>query len=223
MSSEADKEYLLYLSNKVDEMIPMDHRQYLIQLRESGFHPGVIYDIGACVTTWAKAAKEVWPDAQVVLFEAFDKLAFLYEGYQYHIGVLSDVDGKTVRFYQHDTMCTGNSYYREMCSHVYQDDTYVEKTTIRLDSVVAQRGFPMPDLVKIDVQGSEMDVIKGGQATLSHTKHLIVEMQHHPYNEGAPLVGETLPIVESLGFKCVAPKFCSGGYDADYGFINTRT
>jgi hypothetical protein len=37
--------------------------------------------------------------------------------------------------------------------------------------------------------------------------------------EGAPLVGETLPFIESLGFKCVAPRFSDNGSDADYGFI----
>jgi hypothetical protein len=50
-------------------------------------------------------------------------------------------------------------------------------------------------------------------------QQLIVEMQHVDYNLGAPKVHETLPYIESLGFKCVAPRFCGNtNVDADYGF-----
>lgn len=222
MASDSNKYYLSFLSTLVSDMVPEDHRKYLVQLKESGFNPKVIYDIGACVTTWTQAAKEVWPDAHFILFEAFEGIEFLYTGYDYHLGVLSDADDSTVKFYQHDMICTGNSYYREMFSDVYNDDSYVVKPTKRLDTVVSMRGFPLPDLVKIDVQGSEMDVIKGAQETLKHAKHLIVEMQHHQYNQGAPLVQDTKPFIESIGFECIAPMFCGGGYDSDYGFINTR-
>lgn len=93
-------------------------------------------------------------------------------------------------------------------------------STKRLDTVVKDRGFPPPDLVKIDVQGSERDVIEGGVGALSHAKHLVVEMQHEEYNKGAPTVVETLPFIESLGWKCVAPLFCKNqGPDGDYGFV----
>jgi hypothetical protein len=81
------------------------------------------------------------------------------------------------------------------------------------------REFPLPDLVKIDVQGSEQDVIQGGIKTLANANHLIVEMQKVEYNKGAPLVSETLPWIESRGWKCVAPLFADNGADGDYGFV----
>ena len=95
---------------------------------------------------------------------------------------------------------------------------YIEKVCKTLDTVVRERGFPKPDFIKIDVQGAEQDVIRGALETMKSVQHLIVEMQCVHYNEGAPLVGETLPFIESLGFTCVAPKFSDNGPDADYGF-----
>jgi hypothetical protein len=83
---------------------------------------------------------------------------------------------------------------------------------------VEENDFPLPDLVKIDVQCSEKYIIAGGLNTISHAKHLIVELQSIEYNEGAPNVDETLPYIESLGWKCTAPLFCNNGPDGDYGF-----
>lgn len=92
--------------------------------------------------------------------------------------------------------------------------------TKKLDTVVAERGFPLPDLVKIDVQGSEKDVVEGGIKTLSQAQRLIIEMQKVPYNENAPLVTETLPYIETvLNTKCIDPLFCDNGPDGDYGFM----
>ena len=67
------------------------------------------------VLHWTKAAKEIWPDATFVLFDAFAEAEFLYEGYQYHMGVLSDEE-KEVDFYQNEYQPGGNSYYREIGS-----------------------------------------------------------------------------------------------------------
>jgi hypothetical protein len=92
-----------------------------------------------------------------------------------------------------------------------------------LDTIVKNRNFPSPDFMKLDVQGSELDIIKGSIKTLKSVKHLIVEMQHLQYNDEAPLVNKTLPLIESLDFKCVAPAFSSSIVDGDYGFMKLPT
>jgi hypothetical protein len=142
----------------------------------------------------------------------------LYTDYDYHVGILSDEDDKTLRFYQNEYLPGGNSYYKENNDRVFPPDVFIEKVSKKLDTVVPEKSFPLPDLIKIDVQGAEKDLIHGAAETLKSVQHLIVEMQCVNYNDKAPLVGETLPYIESLGFKCVAPKFSDNGPDADYGF-----
>lgn len=204
---------------------PQAQYNYLVYLKNSGFEPKVVYDIGCCVMEFTKTILEIWPTANVVLFDAFDKAEFLYKesGLPYHVGVLSDTDGKVVKFYQHDTIPFGNSYYREIGSpsNIFPPDSYKMYTTHKLDSVVRDLHFPLPDLVKIDVQGSERDVIQGGLETMKHAKHLIVEMQHIEYNEGAPLVGETLPWIEKNGWQLIAPSFSKNYADSDFGFVRS--
>jgi FkbM family methyltransferase len=187
-------------------------------LRRLDFEPKVIYDIGSCVLHWTRTAKKVFPDAKYVLFDAWEPAEKLYTGYDYHIGVLGNAD-RDVTFYQNDTMPYGNSYYREIGTDVFPESTGRSKRMRRLDDIVKERHFPLPDLVKIDVQGAERDVIQGGFETLKHAKYLILEMQHTNYNEGAPHFDETGPWLESLGWKCIAWRFASGSaqnVDADY-------
>jgi hypothetical protein len=195
-----------------------DHVKYLKKLKSEGLEPKVIYDIGSCVLHWTNEAKNIWTDAKYVLFDAFEPAEFLYEGYDYHIGVLSD-SNKTVEWWQNDMMPGGNSYYREIGrTDFFTDGMNTMRPTKTLDEVVKERGFPPPDFIKIDVQGSEMDILKGATETLKSVKDLVVELQHSEYNKGAPQVQESLPFIESLGFKCVAPMFAYNGPDADYHF-----
>ena len=186
------------------------------------FEPRVIYDIGASVLHWTVAAQEMWPDADIILFDASDALDRLYEGRRHWLGVLSDRDGRQVEFYENLLYPAGSSYYREVPGakgDLFPVGTQTVRTARALDSVVRERGFPPPDLVKIDVQGAERDVMIGGMATLARAERLIVEMQHEVYNQGAPMVGDTLPWVESLGWQCDASLFSNNGADGDYGFV----
>jgi len=207
------------------ESIPEDHVNYLKSLKDSGFEPTIIYDIGACVLHWSKVARKIWPNAIILAFDASTSVEFLYNKKHvddYSIGVLTDEDDKELTFYQHDIHQGGNSYYKEIgakhSSLLFNKNTAYKRTGMTLDTIVSKRDFPLPDLVKIDVQGAEKDIIKGGVNTIKNCKHLIVEMQREQYNEGAPLVDETLPYIESIGFNCIAPLFCNNGVDGDYGF-----
>jgi FkbM family methyltransferase len=207
-----------------DYDIPTEHVNHLKYLKSTGFEPKVIYDIGSCVLHWTNQAKKLWPDAKFILFDAFSPAEFLYEGYDYHVGVLSDKDDHVVKFYQNDYKPGGNSYYREIGSNngkYFPENVYIEKKTKRLDTIVKERGFPLPDFVKIDVQGAEVDVISGGVNTIKNASRLIVELQHTEYNLGALTSNKSLPLIESmLNFKCSHPLFTNNGPDGDYGFVN---
>ena len=205
------------------DCLPSNHFNYLVKLKESGFEPKVIYDIGSCVLHWTNKAKLLWPEAKIILFDAFREAEFLYSNYDYHMGVLCDQDQREVRFYKNVDYPGGNSYYREVGyenGKLFPKENYTVEIGMTLDTVVKTRQFPLPDLIKIDVQGSEKDILSGGVETLSNATQLICEMQHTNYNDGAPKVSETLPYIESLGWTCVAPMLQNNGPDADYGFKN---
>jgi FkbM family methyltransferase len=205
-----------------DRVLDDTHVNHLRKLKQNGFQPRVIYDIGACVTEWACAAKNIWPDATVYCFEAYDPLECVLRnsGFPYYMVVLGNEDDKEVKFYQNTTWITGNSYYREIGSpgNFFSPSSFVVKHMRRLDTLRNEYVIPFPDLIKIDVQGAERDVLDGGSETIRYAKHMVVEMQHTVYNEGAPMVSETLPWIEGLGWRCTEPLFHTTGFDGDYGF-----
>lgn len=56
----------------------------------------------------------------------------------------------------------------------------------QLDLLVAQAGLPPPDFVKIDVEGAELAVLRGGAATLArHRPDLLIEI--HPQADASAL------------------------------------
>jgi len=221
MSNITLNQHLAFISN--NESIPQNHINFLINLKNNGFEPKVIYDIGSCVLHWTNIAKQIWPDAKIYLFDAFEPAEFLYSGYEYYIGVLSDEDNKSIKFFQNDYLPGGNSYYREIgCENgkYFPIDNFIEKKTKTLDTIIREKKWPNPDFIKIDTQGSEIDILLGGKNTIKHAKKMIIELQHMQYNENALLSKDSIPIIENLGWKCTAPLFQNNGADGDYCFDN---
>lgn len=210
----------------VQDKFPIDHVKHLQSLKAKGFEPKVIYDIGSCVLHWTREAKRLWPDAQIILFDAYEKVEFLYTGYDYYIGVLTNEDNKPVEFYQNDYFPGGNSYYKEIGSpsadKLFNTSHLCKKLGFTLDTIVKGKKFPLPDLIKMDVQGAEADIIEGASHTLEICKYLIVELQTEQYNKDAPLANESIKRIEKAGFKCTDPLFCNNGPDGDYGFTNKK-
>lgn len=223
-SVNATRDRLRNLGNQ--RLLPHDHVMKLTELKNNGFSPKVVYDIGACVLHWTNEARRVWPDAEYVAFEAMDSSEFLFaeQGMQYQMGVLSDRDGIEVDFYQNDYHPGGNSYYKENEEINPQAPDYFNDThrrtliTAKLDTVVAQRRFPKPDLIKMDVQGAELDVLKGAISTLKTAKHVILELQVVEYNKGAPLCNTVIDYMYQQGFDCMGI-FSNNGPDGDYHFV----
>jgi FkbM family methyltransferase len=203
-----------YLYNSLK--IPKEHIDYLYHMN---IDPKVVYDLGASVLHWAREAKTVWPSSDIILFEAMQEVKNLYEnhGYKkYSLGVVSDIDGKKVKFYQklHDP--GGNSYYKEN-TNFFQEEHVIEKISMTLDTLMEINKFPLPDLIKMDIQGAEMDVLRGAKQCLTSCKDVILELQHVEYNIGAPNRDKVIQYMDELGFDLIS-NFTLTNVDGDYHF-----
>ena len=217
------KDHLTKLGNQ--RLIPRAHVDFLIDLRDAGVSPKVIYDIGACVLHWTNEARRIWPQADYCVFDAMDSVEFLYQeqNLKYHIGVLSDSE-RVVNFYQNDDYPGGNSYYLENADInaeaplVFNEQHRRCLRTETLDSVVLGGNFPLPDLIKIDTQGAELDILRGAEYCLSRCNHVILELQVVEYNKGAPLRDTVIEYMATKGFECRG-LFSDNGPDGDYYFV----
>jgi hypothetical protein len=137
-------------------------------------------------------------------------------GDEYVISVLSNVDGKIVDFYENSENPGGNSYYLETTG-AFNDTHKKSKMTITLDTIIEHNGWELPDLIKIDVQGAEIDVLKGAKKSLKNCNDIILEAQHTNYNDGAPKFEEVKDYLEDIGFALVST-ICKNNNDGDYHF-----
>lgn len=215
---------ILNLSHQ--QLMPRSHINYINSVKD--ITPTVIYDVGSNVLHWHKVAKQVWPDSRIICFDALQEVEVLYKDIEFENCVLSDVNDKVVNFYYSLVFPGGSSYYKENTQiNPHADAIYPESQkrtlkTITLDTLIANRQYPFPDLVKMDVQGSELDILKGARLCISHTKDVILELQTVDYNKGAPKALEVISYMKSIGFICVAEQFSKNKYDADYHFKNER-
>lgn len=209
-------------------MIPPAHKDFLQKLcTESLVSPKVIYDIGACILHWTTAAQTIWPSASYYLFDGFVEAEPLWKrsGLPFYGGVLSDTE-KELAFYVNRDFPGGNSYYKEIgsphSSRLFPEDSKRIVKTTTLDAIRREKGWPLPDLVKMDVQGAELDIYRGAKETLHQCQHLILELQHKQYNQGAPLAFDVIHELHKDGWELLAPLFTVSEFDGDYCFINTR-
>lgn len=168
------------------------------------FEPKSILDIGANVGQFYKESMMVFPNAYYYLIEGNrsceDVLRTL--GVDYSITLLSDV-AKQVDFYirKNEPRCTGNSIYRENTSFYDDDQIIIEKKqTKTISNIFLNKTF---DLIKIDVQGSEIDIINGGIDIFKKAKGILMEISLVEYNINSPAKEFVYEYMDNLGFKPV--------------------
>ena len=174
------------------------------------FVPRVFYDIGANDPFFFEGQqvvfKPIMPTTQFYLFEAMKKHepALIRSGEPYALVLLGETDGAAKTFYEskHYAPGTGDSYYKERTA-AYDPDALIATThvTRRLDSVTAERNWPLPDFIKLDTQGSELDILRGAAKCLAATRGLQIECNVRNYNEGGVLLPEVISFAAAAGFR----------------------
>jgi hypothetical protein len=72
---------------------------------------------------------------------------------------------------------------------------------VTLDGLIAAGEFPVPDLIKIDVQGFELEVLRGSMRCLGRSDLFIVETSfNHPLGE-RPSYYRVVELMEAYGYR----------------------
>jgi FkbM family methyltransferase len=172
-----------------------DMRLTLQNLRRSGFSPSTVIDVGASDTSWSRSVAEIWPDARFILFEPNPAmkdqcLAFCGPRHVFFDCAVSD--------------CNGSSGFEVEGSNsrLTEASTKLRVSVVTLDAALQDSDVTGPVLLKIDVQGEDLNVVKGGESyVLPRTSVVIIELSLIPLNPIAPGMGEAIARLESAGFR----------------------
>jgi FkbM family methyltransferase len=146
--------------------------QFVIQ---KNLHQVVALDVGANLGNWSSALLEVIPTSKIVAFEpskaAFDQLNQRFENFSSinceNIALGSE--NKKATLFSNKSASGWASLTERRLDHFGVDFSQTEDTTVQtLDHWIANsENLPLPNILKMDVEGHELDVLIGAKQSLN--------------------------------------------------------
>jgi FkbM family methyltransferase len=181
-------------------------RDFLRFLDAKGFKCKTIFDIGAFKGQWTEEALEVFPDAGVLMFEPLkktkdilDKFCAEHEGARWFntaLGKRSGTGKFIVKPSGSGSYCTKKSFKKIPAAYEQQ---VVEMWA--LNDLIKTKKIALPELVKIDVQGFELEVLKGASKLFGKTEVFILEVSLYKFlGPHHPLFSDILSYMDRKGY-----------------------
>jgi len=193
-----------------------------LQIIKKYFTPNSILDIGANVGQFYDLCQQHFPKASVLSIEANILCYYaLKKRNPNSIIKLLDKKQRISHFFlnKDNMLSTGSSIYRELTKFFdFENSKCISLRTDTLDNILPHQTF---DLIKLDTQGSEIDILNGGKRILKRCKGIIIEVSHKPYNLGAPLSYEVVNFMLDNNFllkETLATN--SKCHQSDFFFVN---
>jgi len=172
-----------------------------LSLLKDKMNPEYIFDIGCGHGEWFLKCNEFFPHAKYLLFDGNklndNKLSLLkkkYSNFSYKICLLSD-SVKKLNFFN---MGYGSSVYEEKTNFPRKAESIVSST---LENELANlRLTSNNNIIKLDVQGSEIDVLKGLNKHIKLFETIILETSVKEYNKDAPLFIDVINFMNEKGY-----------------------
>jgi FkbM family methyltransferase len=173
----------------------------LAHIKKLGFEPETIIDVGAADGT--PTLYGIFPDAYHFaiepLFENENALKELKKKYKldYLITAVGSYEGN-IKFNVHTDHLEGSSLLKEQVSEF--DGIEREVPIQSLNKIRKDFKLKGPYLLKIDTQGSELDILKGCSEILNETEYIILEMSFFEFYKGQPIIEDIILFLKEKGF-----------------------
>lgn len=149
-------------------------------IKKMGFSPNHIFDIGANHGTWTRETLTYFPDAYFTLVEpqewlkpSFQDLLDANSKIAYHaVGAGSENGSFKFTIVDRDDSCSFRYTEEEAYKLGYKQ---VDVPIITLNDLVKSNNLPIPDIVKIDAEGLDIEVLKGAFELFGKTEIFMVE------------------------------------------------
>jgi FkbM family methyltransferase len=185
------------------------------RLKRAGILPGTVIDLGANVGQFAVAAAHLFDGAQICSIEPDPRTADrlrknLRDVKQAEIFAVAvgDSPGTAEFFVNRDSQVSSMLSLGRDRINSFPQSTVVEKITIpvtTLDILFQDKPLAGPILVKIDVQGFEDRVIRGGKGFLAKVDWVLIEVSFANLYEGERDFNEISGLMAAQGFRFLRP------------------
>lgn len=174
------------------------------------YKPGAVFDIGANEGQFAVLVRTILPDVPIYSFEPLEDCFRVVEkfllnngpgqAFQFALGETSEsILFHRNRFTPSSSLLPMKQLHKD--EFPQSDKTVQEQIQIRrLDEIVSEIEFVGPLVVKVDVQGYEDRVIRGGQDTFRQAHAVILELTSYPLYEDQATFPAVHQQMTELGF-----------------------
>jgi FkbM family methyltransferase len=180
----------------IPSMRHLDMGKRLEHMAGLGFQPETIVDVGAAEGTWSRMAARIWPNAHLIGFEPnptneakLERTRRQLPQFAYHLCFLGAESGRVT----YADRGAQTSLYTEALGN----DEAEMRT---LDACYEAELFPQPQLLKLDVQGYELEVLKGGQRVLSGCEAVLAEVSFFRFHPEMPTADDVIAYLKERGF-----------------------
>jgi len=182
-----------------------DMRPFLEYCRWLGFRPQSIVDVGANRGEWSRMAADVFPDAEFLLVEPQREMAeplatLTRSSPRFRLAAVAAgaEDGEGIQTIWDDL--EGSSFLPPVDPDALTRGGQRRTPIRRLDGLLAEWGR-VPDLVKLDVEGFELEVLAGAPSIFGTTELLVLETSLYRFHEGQPLLREIVDFLAGRGYE----------------------
>lgn len=176
----------------------------LEQARNVGFSPATVIDVGAAYGSFALLCHNVFPDAKYILVEPLEEYKPFMQAAtrsisnaEYILAAATAESGEVI-INVHPDLVGSSLYLEDEDSNVNGVPRTVR--AIALDCLVQDGEANVPFLLKIDVQGAELDVLSGAEEILRGTEYVLLEVSFFEFLSGGPQFYDVVTFMKSRGF-----------------------
>jgi len=176
----------------------------LSHARNIGLAPATVLDVGAAYGAFALSCQSIFPNARYLLIDPLVE----YETYlQNVVAIMAKAEYVLCAATASSGQVTINVHPdlvgSSMCLEREESDVNGVPRTVpaeTIDRLCEDRGTSGPYLIKVDVQGAELDVLSGATKVLEETEYLIVEASLFEFFEGGSQFYDVIHYMKLRGF-----------------------